>query len=45
MAAKGVLPKMLTAPGYVDVLKLASSKPMGPAPAMAGAGAAPNFPP
>jgi fatty acid desaturase len=45
MAAKGVLPKMLTAPGYVDVLKLASSKPMGPAPAMATAGASPNFPP
>jgi hypothetical protein len=45
MAAKGVLPKMLTAPGYLDVLKLASSKPTGPAHAMATAAASPNFPP
>jgi fatty acid desaturase len=27
MAEKGVLPKMLTAPGYLDVLRQASSKP------------------
>ncbi len=45
LKAKGVLPKMLTSPGYVDVLKLASSKPVGERAAMAGAGAAPNFPP
>jgi hypothetical protein len=44
MKAKGVLGKMLTSPGYVDVLKLASSKPMG-APEMVAAGATPNFPP
>lgn len=27
LKAKGVLPDMLTAPGYWDVFKLASSKP------------------
>lgn len=30
MRDKGVLPAMLTSPGYWDVLKLASSKPAGP---------------
>jgi fatty acid desaturase len=29
LKAKGVLPKMLTSPGYIDVLRLASSKPAG----------------
>jgi fatty acid desaturase len=45
MARKGVLPKMLTAPGYVSVLRLASSKATGGQPAVATAGATPNFPP
>jgi fatty acid desaturase len=39
LKAKGVLPKMLTSPGYLDVLRLASSKPAGARVAMAGAGA------
>jgi len=45
MKQKGVFPQMLSAPGYLSVLKLASSKPMAAAPAMAAAGATPNFPP
>ncbi|MBS0361500.1 MAG: fatty acid desaturase family protein [Proteobacteria bacterium] len=37
MRAKGVLPGMLTSTGYVEVLRLASSKPMAPRPAAAAA--------
>jgi fatty acid desaturase len=42
---KGVFPQMLTAPGYISVLKLASSKSAAAQTAMATAGATPNFPP
>ena len=46
LKAKGVLDRMLTSPGYLDVLRLASSKPIGQDMARAGGGGASRaFPP